>query len=481
MANRSRWGRAGRLEAGALALVLSASVPGCGRHPATPAAPVAPAYEPELREFFAAKELQARALALTEGTKQAAEVWPYFAAASRGDWPAVAKLYKEMAGRSYAFVAEEEKVDPQLRTMVWQTLNESYRAYEKLAGGSSRHMRLYAGEIIKSIPPGSVYLAESDPGRFMVTFLAHVHPGNDFFIFSQNQFNDPLYLRYLGLTYGKHRAVPTWSDQQDASAEYRRDAAQRLREGKVKPGEQLKMEAGQLQIAGSAPGYEVAGWMTRILLAGNRDRRFFFNYGGYCCDWMYPRLTPHGLLLEVHHDPVAQVSEEVARKDREYWRGLITPMIGNWLFPDTSVKDICDYVERVHWKKERQDIQGDLEFIQSAPPATDFHDSHCLASWAFGYARVAIARTYAWRASQAKSPEEAARLIREADFASRQAYALCPYSYETASCLAQVLLAQNRKSDALLVARTLVKLLPDNPPARDLVRWAESFGERPGK
>ena len=45
-----------------------------------------------------------------------------------------------------------------------------------------------------------------------------------------------------------------------------------------------------------------------------------------------------------------------------------------------------------------------------------------------------------------------------ADFAFRQAWAICPYSPETVIRYVNLLISQNRRSDALLVAETAAKM-----------------------
>jgi Tfp pilus assembly protein PilF len=45
-----------------------------------------------------------------------------------------------------------------------------------------------------------------------------------------------------------------------------------------------------------------------------------------------------------------------------------------------------------------------------------------------------------------------------ADFAFRQAWALCPYSLETVFRYGSFLTSQNRRADALLVAETAAKM-----------------------
>ena len=65
-----------------------------------------------------------------------------------------------------------------------------------------------------------------------------------------------------------------------------------------------------------------------------------------------------------------------------------------------------------------------------------------------------------------KSEAESQGLLKEADLAFRQAFALCPYSPEAVFRYVQLLLQLNRMDDALLVAQTCLKLDPDNGQVR---------------
>ena len=60
-------------------------------------------------------------------------------------------------------------------------------------------------------------------------------------------------------------------------------------------------------------------------------------------------------------------------------------------------------------------------------------------------------------------------MIKEADFAFRQAFALCPYSPEAFSRYVNFLVPQHRLDDALLVASTCLKLDPYNDQVRGVV------------
>jgi hypothetical protein len=107
-------------------------------------------------------------------------------------------------------------------------------------------------------------------------------------------------------------------------------------------------------------------------------------------------------------------------------------------------------VEKVQLKQDFSGFKGDPQFVQN-----DY------AQRMFSKFRLSIAGVYAWRCSaqcppeyRQKTPAAQAALIRETDFAFRQAWALCPYSPEAVYRYVNFLSSQNRAADALLVAET---------------------------
>ena len=69
-------------------------------------------------------------------------------------------------------------------------------------------------------------------------------------------------------------------------------------------------------------------------------------------------------------------------------------------------------------------------------------------------------------------------MIKEADFALRQAFAYCPYSPEAVFHYVQLLVNLGRVDDALLIAETSQKLDPYNPNFIGLVRQLKNPGNR---
>ena len=177
---------------------------------------------------------------------------------------------------------------------------------------------------------------------------------------------------------------------------------------------------------------------------------------------MYPYLEPHGLIMKINRQPLTELSDEIVQRDRDYWTKYIAPMVGNWLNSDTSVKEVAAFTEKVYAKKDFNGFQGDRRFIQSS-------DSQKM----FSKERSSIAGLYAWRAQHSKDAAERKRMNDAADFAFRQVIALCPYSPEAVFQYVNLLVSEQRFSDALLVAETAAKMPAmkgrDGNQIRDLV------------
>ena len=108
---------------------------------------------------------------------------------------------------------------------------------------------------------------------------------------------------------------------------------------------------------------------------------------------------------------------------------------------------VAAFAEKVQLKRDFSGFKGDPQFVQN-----DY------AQKMFSKLRSSIAGVYAWRVNHAANPAEKERMAREADFAFRQAWALCPYSPEAVFRYVNFLSSQNRTADALLIAETAAKL-----------------------
>jgi hypothetical protein len=186
--------------------------------------------------------------------------------------------------------------------------------------------------------------------------------------------------------------------------------------------------------------------LTKTLFDKNPDHEFYI-VEGFPLDWMYPYLEPHGLIMKINRQPLPALSDEIVQRDSDYWTKYVTPMIGGWLKPDTTIEEVAAFVEKIHVKKDLSGFAGDPQFVQSEYWSENFSKL-----------RSSIGGLYAWRARNSHDDAEKKRMNDAADFAFRQAWALCPYSSETVVRYVNLLMSQNRRADALLVAETAAKM-----------------------
>jgi len=115
-------------------------------------------------------------------------------------------------------------------------------------------------------------------------------------------------------------------------------------------------------------------------------------------------------------------------------------------------------VDRVYLQHNYAGFTGDPKFIRDED-----------AQKGFSKLRSAIGSSiYEWRADNSRNPDQRKRLLQEAEFAFKQAFAYCPFS-EGASKYAQLLAATGRAEDALLVVKTFQRLDPYNRQGQDMV------------
>ena len=191
---------------------------------------------------------------------------------------------------------------------------------------------------------------------------------------------------------------------------------------------------------------QVKALMAKLIFDKNPDREFYVEES-FPFDWMYPYLEPHGLIFKLNHQPLPGLSDEIVQRDHDYWQSFVRPMIGDWLTDDTPVDKIAAFAKKTFAKHDFSGFTGDRRFIQNAY-------SHKM----FSKLRSSHAGLYAWRVQHATGAAEKERMVREADFAFRQAWALCPDSAEAVFRYVNLLMEQKRVADALLVAETAAQM-----------------------
>jgi hypothetical protein len=401
----------------------------------------------QLKNFVAEKEAQESVLVAADekdyGDKfKPTDCQPFFDAAAKNDWQTASNLYSGIRKQ-----LENRANTVELRGKWWPSVMETYGAMEQFALGNEKYAVAFGNDIIDSIPAGSVYFGGTDPGRFIVTALQKSHvDGDPFFTLTQNALADGTYLDYLRSMYGSKIYIPTPDDSQKSFQDYTEDVTQRQQSGKLKPGEDVHVDNGRVQISGQVAVMEINGLLVKIIFDKNPDREFYIEES-FPLDWMYPNLEPHDLIMKINRRPLANLSDEIVQNDTDYWTKYVTPMIGGWLDKDTPVKEVAAFAEKIYLKKDLSGFAGDPQFVQN--------EDSCKM---FSKLRSSIGGLYAWRAQHAADAPEKKRMTDAADFAFRQSLALCPYSPEAVFRYVAFLSGENRGADAMLIAETAARL-----------------------
>ncbi len=267
--------------------------------------------------------------------------------------------------------------------------------------------------------------------------------------------------------------IATPEDSQRCFAEYLNDAQKRLQHDlqfphepkQIRGGEEVKLgQDGRVSVAGQVAVMSINGLLTKVMFDHNPKNEFFVEES-FPLDWMYPHLSPFGIIMKINREQLPSLSEEALNTDHQFWRQYSKRLTGDIVDYDTPIKQVAEWVEKTYVKHDLTGFTGDPKFVRDND-----------AQKAFSKLRSSIAGVYAWRLSpqapaqfRPKSAEEYQRLLKETEFAFRQAFAFCPYSPEAIFRYINLLLPLNRVEEALILAETCLKLDPYNAQVRGLV------------
>src|SRR5881409_3248235 len=305
---------------------------------------------PEILTFIKTKESEARALAKELDLKISSDVWAYFRTAQTGTTAAITNAFERLKKRSSQY--EGSRDDPTVGTPVWQTLIEVELAVDAFVEGDPKYCMAFGKGVINSIPPDSIYFGGTDPGRGLPTALSKSHAKADpFFTLTQNALADLRYLDYIRAIYGEKIRTPTTNDSQKAFQDYLTDAQKRLDHDRrfpneprqIKPGEDVRIIDNRVQVSGQVAVMEINGLLTKVIFDHNPKNEFFVEES-FPLEWMYPYLSPFGIIMKINRQELPEITEEMVRKDHEFWKQYSKRLTGDIVDYDTPVKEIAAWI-----------------------------------------------------------------------------------------------------------------------------------------
>ena len=211
---------------------------------------------------------------------------------------------------------------------------------ECLSRGASRV------DFCENYPPAmdknAIFFGGTDPGRFVPTYMiysAKVRP--DIYLITQNALADNTYMNVMRDLYGDQIWIPTDNDSSLAFSQY----LKAVQEGKISAGADVKTENGKVQIQGVVGVMEINAILCKQIFENNQliieratqsdhklvgsayvdsnpsdppSERSFYIEESYPMKWMYPYLTPHGLIMKLNNEPT-DLSNDLIKQDNQFW------------------------------------------------------------------------------------------------------------------------------------------------------------------
>ena len=167
----------------------------------------------------------------------------------------------------------------------------------------------------EAMEPFSIFFGGTDPGRFVPTYMiysADYRP--DVYLITQNALADDTYMSVERDLYGDEIWIPSKDDSGEAFNIYIDEVQRGVRQANG----DLKIENGRVQVTGALGVMEINGILTKMMWEHDRLRHSFYVEESYAIPWMYPYLSPHGLIMKLNAERTPY-DAKTAAKDRDFW------------------------------------------------------------------------------------------------------------------------------------------------------------------
>ena len=156
--------------------------------------------------------------------------------------------------------------------------------------------------------------------------------------------------------------TPTPEDSQRCFQDYMADASKRMQLGQLKAGEDVKVVENRVQVSGQVAVMNINGLLTKVIFDQNPKNEFFVEES-FPLDWMYPYLTPYGVIMKINRQPLPTLTEDILSRDHDFWKQFSKRLTGDIVDYDTPVKTITDWIEKTYLRKDFNGFTGDRKFI----------------------------------------------------------------------------------------------------------------------
>lgn len=223
----------------------------------------------------------------------------------------------------------------------------------------------------------AIFFGGTDPGRFVPTYMIYCPQVRaDVYLITQNALADNTYMAVMRDLYGDQIWICAQKDSNEAFREY----VQGVQSGRINAGANVNTEDGRVQVQGVAGVMQINGILCKQIFNhnqfvtevktdestrqsgaaivpfdpidenGNLRPRDFYVEESYVIPWMYPYLTPHGLIMKINNKPTA-ITKEMIKNDHDFWNWYVNRLVSDQKF-------VRDIVARKSFSKLRSAIAG---------------------------------------------------------------------------------------------------------------------------
>ena len=123
--------------------------------------------------------------------------------------------------------------------------------------------------------------------------------------------------------------TPSPDDSAQCFNEYLFDAQRRLQHDtefpnephQLKPNEDVHIDNGRVSVSGQVAVMAINGLLTKVIFDKNPDHEFYVEES-FPLDWMYPYLTPFGVIMKINRHPIPELTQDIIDKDHAFWSDL---------------------------------------------------------------------------------------------------------------------------------------------------------------
>jgi hypothetical protein len=163
------------------------------------------------------------------GVQVPPEVERFLGAAEAGDWDEIKRIFTTLSAEKEGGGGSRDL------DVLWPAVREAYGVAAAVKSWPAQELLDYGRSILSVLPPGSVYIAGSEPARFIPTLLAETGGGERPVILPQNGIAEGNQLDYLSFLHADRLSTLSREDAQKAFESFAAEAQQNATANSANP------------------------------------------------------------------------------------------------------------------------------------------------------------------------------------------------------------------------------------------------------